>query len=196
MSEPIDVARLGFLLAAAAWIGWELVTGGSFGLLQGIIVYTHEGGHLVCMFLGRFITIAGGTLMQLALPIAVAVRFWLRGERYSAAITCFWLVASLAGSATYCRDALAPDLPLLFSGMSATEEMEAYGETSHDWLNMLDMLGLPVKAAHPIGGLLQLAAYATWLAGLAIGLASCGIKLPATAAKKPQSGPRTRRTSR
>lgn len=178
--EPVDLAKLAFLFAAALWTGYQMRSGGSFGLLQGIITYTHEGGHLLCSFFPRFIHVAAGTLCQLLMPVIFVVSFYLRGERYSSAITCFWMAASFTGASVYCQDAIDQEHPLLFTGMTASEELEEYGETTHDWINMLEMLHLPAGAAHPIAGMLYLAAIASWGLGLWAGLEGCEIHLPLT----------------
>lgn len=178
--EPVDYVQRGFLLLCAAWMAYEIHTDGMFGLLRGIVIYTHEAGHILLIPFGEFLHIAGGTLAQLIFPLLFVGTFWLRGERYSAGITLFWLAMACSDASIYCQDAIDQNLPLLFSGMSASEELAAYGETEHDWVNMLQMLHLPISAAHPIALLLHLGAWLMWGLGLWIGLDACGVALPFT----------------
>jgi hypothetical protein len=169
------------LVLGLLWVAWGLPSG-NFGLLNGIITYTHEGGHLLCMpFMPRLITIAAGTGMQLLMPAAITASFYLRQDRFSAAITALWLAASLRQASVYAQDAIDQDRPLLFSGLSAAEELEQYGETEHDFINMLDILHLPLGLAHTISALLFLAAIATLAAALYLGLQAT--------AKPPRRGP-------
>jgi len=189
MKEPIDQAKALFLGLGCLWIA-ACLKEGSFGLLNGIILYTHEGGHLVCMpFMPRFITIAAGTAMQIALPAVIMASFYYRKERYSAAVTALWLCASLRQASVYAQDALDQEKPLLFTGMTASEELEEYGETTHDFINMLDMLHLPLGTAHAISALLFLAAIAAWGSALYLGFSDL---VPRTAPQRSSRSPSPR----
>lgn len=181
MKDP----RLIGLGLGLAWIAWCLPSG-NFGLLNGIIVYTHEGGHLICMpFMPRLITIMAGTGMQLLMPAAIMAGFHVRRERFSAAVTGLWLAASLRQASVYAQDAIDQERPLLFSGLSAAEELEQYGETEHDFINMLDILHLPLGLAHGISALLFLGAIATWAYVAYLGFSD------AFPRKAPQRSPRS-----
>ncbi|WP_243373206.1 zinc ribbon domain-containing protein [Geotalea sp. SG265] len=104
----------------------------------------HEAGHVIFSPFGRFIQVAGGTIMQLLVPAAVAVSFFMRGDRYGAAIGIWWLGESMADVAPYADDARAGQLPLL--GGVTGSEVEDY----HDWEIMLGKLGL-LPWDHAIG---------------------------------------------
>jgi hypothetical protein len=80
--------------------------------VSGIIFYTHEAGHLIFRPLGDFLTIAGGTALQLLVPIAFSFHFARQGQWYSAAIVCFWLAMSLVDVSVYAGDAIAMQRPL------------------------------------------------------------------------------------
>jgi hypothetical protein len=104
----------------------------------------HEAGHVLFAPLGRFIQVAGGTIMQLLVPAAVAASFFIRGDRYGAAIGIWWLGESMADVAPYADDARAGQLPLL--GGVTGSEVEDY----HDWEIMLGKLGV-LSWDHAIG---------------------------------------------
>ncbi|HEY9720596.1 MAG TPA: hypothetical protein V6D47_01195 [Oscillatoriaceae cyanobacterium] len=193
--DPVMIAKLLFL-AIAAWWSASAMHAGSPGLVEGIIIYTHEAGHWIFSFFGRFVTVAGGTINQLLFPLIFIVRFFWRGERYSAGITCFWLALSFADSSQYCQDAIDQSLPLIHTGLSASEELAQYGETEHDWVNMLDMLHLPLSAAHPIAQFLFLLGMVAWLVGVGTAAVASGIPLPASPAALLATWRRPRRPAR
>ena len=66
-------------VALMAWVIFyvfvriELVNHGCFrGLMDGVFVPIHEGGHLIFRVFGEFLCVAGGTFMQLFVPFALA----------------------------------------------------------------------------------------------------------------------------
>jgi hypothetical protein len=176
-SGRIDVGMVAVLVLPALFIANGMLHDRRFGLLEGMIIYSHEGGHPLFALLGPFMGSAGGTLMQLLVPVAFMVTFYFRGQRLSAAVVSFWLAASFANASVYAQDAIDQELPLIHTGMSASEEIEEFGGTEHDWVNMLDMLHWPVQWAHGISILLYLAGVAVWFAGLGMGLKACGVPL-------------------
>ena len=91
----------------------------------------HEAGHFFFAMFGRFLHIAGGTIMQLLLPLVLAVNFLLNRYRIGMQIMLLWLGQSCLNVSVYAADARARQLPLL-GGDNA----------GHDWWNMLGMLGL------------------------------------------------------
>lgn len=96
----------------------------------------HEAGHVLFSPFGRFLQVAGGTIMQLLVPAVVAISFYMRRDRYAAAVGIWWLGESMADVAPYADDARAGQLPLL--GGVTGSEVEDY----HDWEVMLGKLGL------------------------------------------------------
>ena len=95
----------------------------------------HELGHFVFSFLGEFVEILGGTLLQVLAPLFGVINFYRQGEFFGMALSFGWLSTSFFEAATYVADARAMDLPLVspFGG----------DNTIHDWnyiLTRLDML--------------------------------------------------------
>ncbi|RPI27299.1 MAG: hypothetical protein EHM61_08900 [Acidobacteria bacterium] len=152
-----------YSLPKAAFMGLLLLYGISggldpqrFWLLNGVDLAFHEFGHLAFGFLGEFIQFAGGTLMQLLIPIGIAVHFYRRDERYSAAATLFWIGQNLFNIAVYVGDARAQVLPLVGGGI-------------HDWAYMLGRLNL-LQLDTTLANLLSFLGWVLMLASVGFGL--------------------------
>jgi hypothetical protein len=127
-------ARALLLLALGAWtlwfaahgINWEII-GGSF--LHRANLAFHEFGHLFFMPFGETMTILGGSLFQVLLPVALAGYFaWWQQDNFAAAAASWWAGQNLVDLAPYIRDAEYRALPLV----------GGRGEESHDWGNLLE----------------------------------------------------------
>jgi hypothetical protein len=111
-----------FLVALAAEPGW-------IPLLDGVNLLFHEAGHPLFGILGwETLTILGGTLMQLVVPLLVAGSFWLRRDAYGTAVAGVWGCENLLNIAHYVADARAQVLPLVGGG-------------EHDWADLLGRWG-------------------------------------------------------
>lgn len=118
---------LWFALHGIDWI----VIGGSF--MHQVNLPFHEFGHVLFMPLGRFFSILGGSLFQVALPLGLAAVFVVRQrDNFAASVCLWWCGQSFVDLAPYIADAPYRMLPLI-GGM---------GESAHDWGNLLGMLGL------------------------------------------------------
>src|ERR1041384_1253941 len=159
---PTTIGRAG-LLALLAWWTWRfvphplnwLVTNSSF--LHLINLPFHEAGHIIFSPLGEFVTILGGSLMQVIVPVVCAVAFWRQGDWFGAAVSGWWAGENLVDVAPYIADARALQMPLLGGGTGAEVE-------GHDWEAILTRLGwLQFDRTlgmwtHVIGSLLMMAA--------------------------------------
>ena len=138
--ESVDAAafwgRTALLAALALWsakfivngIDWESI-GGSF--LHGANLAFHEFGHLFFRPFGEFMSILGGSLFQVLLPLALLAVFAVRQrDNFAAAVALWWCGQNFVDLAPYIRDAEYRVLPLVGGG----------GEDSHDWGNLLAML--------------------------------------------------------
>jgi ribosomal protein L40E len=125
----------------------------------------HEAGHVFFSPFGRFLQVAGGTIMQLLVPAVVATSFFLRRDRYGAAVALWWFGESIADVAPYADDASAGQLPLL--GGVTGSEVKDY----HDWEVMLSRLGL-LSWDHAIGRFFFVTGGLVMAAALAWGLAA------------------------
>ena len=74
----------------------------------------HEAGHIVFMAFGEWMTILGGTLGQLLMPILLAGALLLKNRDPFGAAVGLWLFGvSVLDVAPYMYDALHPQLMLL-----------------------------------------------------------------------------------
>lgn len=109
------------------WLGqalWILVD--AFNLI------VHEAGHFFFRFFGRFMMFAGGTIMQLAMPALFVFQGVYWHNKLALQLALLWLGQSFVSVSIYAADAQARALPLIGN----------LGPESHDWYNMLWMLGL------------------------------------------------------
>jgi hypothetical protein len=132
---PMPRAALVAWLLFYAFFFWELVTHGMFpGLMDGVFVPVHEGGHLLFRFAGEFVSVAGGTFLQLFAPFALATYFLFQRQAQGVAFCLFFMFEQFLPIATYMADARAQDLPLLTVGDAEY--------VIHDWNYLFDKFSL------------------------------------------------------
>ncbi|HMS84132.1 MAG TPA: hypothetical protein PKD12_10815 [Nitrospira sp.] len=154
------------VFVALAWWGWTFITtpletnytGESF--LHLINLPFHEAGHIIFILFGRFMTILGGTLGQVLMPMICLGTFLIKTrDPFGAAVALWWTAESLMDIAPYINDARALDL-MLIGGVTGKET------DGHDWNNILTMLNLlewDHRLAHltyNVGIVLMLASFA------------------------------------
>lgn len=116
----------------------------------------HEAGHVIFSPFGRFMTVLGGSLMQLLVPVIAAIAFVRQDDRFSASICGWWAGQNLIDLAPYIADARA--LRLILLGGHTGAEVEG-----HDWEFILTRLGATHldrqigTAAYAIGLLIMIA---------------------------------------
>ena len=133
--EPIPKAAL------AAWLIFYMFclyqatrTPNMLSLMDGVFVPIHEGGHLLFRFFGEFVMVAGGTILQLLVPILLASFFIFHRQAQGVAFCLFFMFEQFLPIATYMADARAQELPLLSIGGGE--------DVIHDWNYMFGKLGL------------------------------------------------------
>lgn len=134
--EPISRIALG------AWIAFYLlllvgaVSGG--GLLRWfdlVFVPIHEGGHLLFGWFGsKWLMVAGGTLLQLFTPFALAIYFLFRRQIAGTAFCSFFFFEQFLPVGVYMADARSQSLEYVTVGDPELAE--------HDWTWMFSRLGL------------------------------------------------------
>ncbi len=131
---------------------------GSF--MHNINLPMHEAGHIIFSFLGDFMRVLGGAIMQLLMPAIVLGSFLVKNrDAFGASLGLWWLGQSFMDTAPYINDARAGELPLL--GGVTGKEAPGY----HDWENILGRLGwlqydhLLAKISFTMGILLMLLAF-------------------------------------
>jgi hypothetical protein len=103
-------------------------------LMDGVFVPIHEGGHLLFRMFGEFIMVAGGTALQLLVPLWLALYFFFRRQPQGVAFCVFFMFEQFLPIATYMADARAQELPLLTVGDAQ--------DVIHDWAYLFGKLGL------------------------------------------------------
>ena len=155
------IVRAAVLIALLAWT-WQFASAGmgvtaqeSFLHLPNLVF--HEAGHVLFGFFGRFMTVLGGSLFQVVVPVICAVAFVRQGNPFGAAVCAWWAGENLLDLAPYIGDARALQLVLLGGHTGAEVE-------GHDWEFLLSQLGWLHKdvalalAAHRIGLAIMVAA--------------------------------------
>ena len=135
-------------------------TGESF--LHLINLPFHEAGHLLFSPFGRFLTILGGSLGQVLMPLVCLATFLVKTrDPFGASVALWWAAESLMDVAPYINDARALEL-ILLGGVTGKET------DGHDWNNILSMLNL-LEWDHRLAHLTYNVATLLMLASLAWG---------------------------
>jgi hypothetical protein len=133
--EPIPRWALWSWVVFYALFLYQAARGQGFlRLIDGVFVPIHEGGHVIFHIFGDFMSIAGGTLMQLLAPFLLAAYFLFRRQPQGVAFCLFFLFEQFLPIATYMADARAQDLPLLSLGSGE--------DVIHDWNFLFGHLGV------------------------------------------------------
>jgi hypothetical protein len=95
------------------------------------LLIVHEAGHTIFGLLGfRFLTILGGSLFQILIPLTILGYCWINRKYIGLQFSYLLLGISWLDVATYAADGGARQLPLI-GGL---------GKESHDWYNLLTQL--------------------------------------------------------
>ena len=130
--------------------------GNSF--MHAILLPIHEAGHVLFIPFGQFMTILGGSLFQLLLPlIAGATLLWQNRDPFGAALGLWWCGVSMIDLAAYIYDAKSPQL-IMLGGHTGEDG-------PHDWIYLLGVFG-KVPHAQSYGALIH---------GLGVGLMLSGL---------------------
>jgi hypothetical protein len=95
----------------------------------------HEAGHVLFSPFGRFMTVLGGSLLQVLIPIVAAFSFVRQAQPFGTAVCAWWAGQNLIDLAPYIADARALRLVLLGGRTGAEVE-------GHDWEFILTQLGM------------------------------------------------------
>jgi hypothetical protein len=165
------LARFAFLIVLALYGVASLRSPGDGRLLDSVDLAIHETGHLVFAPFGEFVTMLGGTLLQLLLPAAFVVYFFRRKERFAAAVCLWWVAQNFWNISVYVADARAQELPLVGGG-------------EHDWFYLLSALRwlesdlALARAVHGVGVLIFVASLVLGLTATLISPALPGTEQP------------------
>ena len=140
--QPLYVAARALLYVVLLVWGWHFIAapletnyaGESF--IHNINLPFHEAGHVVFRPLGRFLTVLGGTIGQLLIPLICTYALLIHTrDPFGAAAGLWWVAENFMDIAPYVDDARAGELMLL--GGVTGKDVEGY----HDWENILTSLG-------------------------------------------------------
>ena len=125
----------------------------------------HEAGHVLFSAFGRFMTVLGGSLLQVLVPVICAGTFlYQQDDRFAAAVCTWWAGQNLVDLAPYIADARRLKLVLLGGRTGAEVE-------GHDWEYLLTSLGW-MHLDHALGRAAQVAGTLVMISALAWAIAS------------------------
>ncbi len=139
-----DTPKLVVAIIASLYFFWCAYDPYQWHLIDGVNLVIHEAGHLLFSFLGEFMMIAGGSLLQMIMPALFVGYFWYHSKYFSAALVLFWVGESILNVSVYAGDSLALQLPLL-GGQDSV----------HDWNYLLSSLNL-LPATAKIAGAIRI----------------------------------------
>lgn len=139
MRDPVKTV---IALAASGYFLWAAAHPSDWRFIDNFNLVMHEAGHIIFIPLGQFMTIAGGSLFQVIVPLVFALYFFRQKKTFSGALVLFVVGESLINVSVYAGDALLMQLPLLGGD-----------DSIHDWNWMLDELGLLSHTREIAGGL-------------------------------------------
>ena len=161
--RAILLAAIGFYGARLALMdipSWEMAS----SLIHLPMVPIHEFGHVLFRPLGEFMTLLGGSLFQVLLPLIFGGIFVVKNRDPDAAsVMLWWAAVAVMDVAPYVYDAFQPQ-HILLTGRTGDNG-------AHDFIDVLGDLGLLHKA-QPIGrgvhgfGFLMMVAALAWGARL------------------------------
>lgn len=126
----------------------------------------HEAGHLLFSWFGHLPEVAGGSLAQVAAPVAAAVVLARQPDYFGVAVCGAWLSCSLSNLAAYIGDARAQVLPLV--GFVAHPQ--------HDWHELLSRAGLLTHDT-ALAALTRGVSAVVLVASMALGIWLCGVMM-------------------
>ena len=133
--EFVPRAVFGVAVAFYAIFLFQAVRGTGFPQWMDLVfIPIHEGGHLLFRFFGEFLAVAGGTFLQLGVPLMLASYFLLHRQVQGVAFCIFFFFEQFLPISVYMADARAQELPLLTVGDT--------DDVIHDWNYLFGKFGV------------------------------------------------------
>lgn len=102
-------------------------------VMDNLTLIIHEAGHTIFGIFGwRFLTVLGGTLLQILIPFFIFIISWRNRKIIASQTSLYWLGFAWLDSAAYSADAYTQDLPLIGN----------LPKSSHDFLNILSDMNI------------------------------------------------------
>jgi len=137
--RPAAVATIVFY----AWFLWYAVgkEGGDFLFLDSGNAVIHEGGHALFSYLGDFMNVVGGTLLELLVPFLLAMGFYVRRQPVGFSLFSLVVFENLLYVAHYMSTArsLEGQYIAIGAGAMSGDEMDP---NMHDWHNLFSRFGV------------------------------------------------------
>ena len=125
------------LLYSWTFITYPLEPNAGHSFLHNVDLAFHEAGHLIFMPFGRFMSILGGSLFQVLVPLILTGAFLVYYRNpFGAVVTFWWVGQNFVDVAPYIFDARNRQL-ILLGGKTGRDD-----STMHDWYNILSQLDL------------------------------------------------------
>ncbi|MBI4383462.1 MAG: hypothetical protein HY579_05440 [Nitrospinae bacterium] len=132
--NPVSTPAMLGLSSGFGLMVYLLTTGDMLGersvvlfLVHNVNLVFHEAGHWIFGIFGNeTLTVFGGSLNQVLVPLAAALSFWWRRDAAGFAFGAFWTFENFLDVAVYMADARALVMPLI-GGL---------GDDAHDWRNL------------------------------------------------------------
>jgi hypothetical protein len=131
LSKPALIAWLVFYVL---FLLHALTNKSGFLIIDYVFLPIHEGGHLLFGYLGSMIGIWGGTLMQLLVPLALAIYFAYQRHTTGTAFCAFFFFENFLNISVYMADARRQELQLVTAGSGE--------DVMHDWFVIFSSLGV------------------------------------------------------
>ena len=122
VSKPV---RIGWLAFYAIFLLYALTDRSGYLLIDYVFVPIHEGGHLLFSYFGHTLMVAGGTLLQLGVPLMLAIYFAFQRQATGVAFCSFFFFENFLNVATYMADSRRMELQYVTVGDPDFAE--------HDW---------------------------------------------------------------
>ena len=117
----------------------------------------HEVGHPLFSYFGEWMHYAGGTILQLAVPILAMISMLKQGEYFALPLGGVWFSVNMFEIARYIADTRAQELPLVTLGFAGGEAAEI---KFTDWEYLLDRIpGLSIEYDTDVALAVRIAAY-------------------------------------
>jgi hypothetical protein len=127
--KPVSRASgIAWLVCYFLFLVYALTDSSKFLFLDYVNLIIHEAGHIVFSPFGYTVTILGGTLGELLVPLLCGIYFFWRREATAVAFCSFWFFENFLYIGVYMADARAEALPLIGSG-------------EHDWAILFGQWG-------------------------------------------------------
>lgn len=152
--KPVSRAAVsGWLVFYLIFCLYALFNHSGFLSLDYVNLIVHEAGHFFFSWFGYTVTILGGTLGELIVPLLCGLYFFRRREVTAVTFCSFWFFENFLYIGTYMADARALALPLVGSG-------------DHDWEILFGQWGL-LQQDQRIGGITRALGWLGMLATVA-----------------------------